>query len=142
MSVGHSLHAQPDGCKELHNGFGFQNPSWLCLSVEFQLRTFQFCVLRAILLCQPPHIKNQKNEKNNISLCTLVKKLTYHIVKNYTSRFRKFLVLSNFSWFLHLVPNTLSRIADVYYSWEELVTMVANFKTVITSAVCKKEDYI
>ena len=32
-------------------------------------------------------------------------------------------------------------IVDVYYSWEELVTMGASFKTVIISIVGKK-DYI
>ena len=34
------------------------------------------------------------------------------------------------------------RIVDVYYSWKELVTMVATFKTAIISVVCKKGDYI
>ena len=33
-------------------------------------------------------------------------------------------------------------IVDVYYSWEELVTMGASFKTVIISVACKRGDYI
>ena len=33
-------------------------------------------------------------------------------------------------------------IVDVYYSWEELVTMVVTFKTAIISVICKKGDYI
>ena len=34
------------------------------------------------------------------------------------------------------------RIVDVCYSWEELVTMGASFKTVIISVACEKGDYI
>ena len=33
-------------------------------------------------------------------------------------------------------------IVDVYYSWEELVSMRASFKTGIISVVCEKEDYV
>ena len=63
-------------------------------------------------------------------------------VKNYTEADSKFPSPAQFCLIPYLFPNILSRIVDVYYSWEELVNMDASFKTVIISVVCKKGDYI
>ena len=43
-------------------------------SMEFKLRTCQFCVLRAFPLCQRPHIKNKKNntQKKQVLSCGLL----------------------------------------------------------------------
>ena len=62
MPVEHTLHVQPKGYLEPHNeGWVSKTIS----SVGFELRTVQFCVLCAIPLCQPSHIKNKNNKKNN-----------------------------------------------------------------------------
>ena len=60
MSVEHTLHVQPKGYLGLHE-VGSQSPPLPIPSVGFELRTFQFCVLCATPLCQPPHMKNKKN---------------------------------------------------------------------------------
>ena len=36
-------------------------------SMEFKLRTCQFCVLHAFPLCQRPHMKNKKNNTQKTS---------------------------------------------------------------------------
>ena len=61
MSVGHTLHFQPEGYLDPHSKFGSQSASRPSPSVGFELRTFQFCVPSAISLCQPFYIKNKKN---------------------------------------------------------------------------------
>ena len=66
LSVEHTLQVQPEGYLEPHNDVGSQSPFRPSSSVGFELRTFQFCMLCAIPMCQPPHIKNKKNKKNNI----------------------------------------------------------------------------
>ena len=53
-----------------------------------------------------------------------------------------FLVLSSLAWFFYLLPNILSRIVYVYYSWEYIVSMRASIKTGIISVASKKGDYI
>ena len=60
LSVEHILHAQPEGYMELHEVVSQSSPL-SSPSLGFELRTFQFCVLCAIPLCQPPHMKNKKN---------------------------------------------------------------------------------
>ena len=70
------------------------------------------------------------------------KSLTNSSSNLHTSRFRSFLVLPSFGWFFYLVSNILSRIADVYYSWEYIVNISASIKTGIVSAASKKGDYI
>ena len=62
----HTLHVQPEGCLEPHNEVGSQSPSQPSPLVVFEMRTFQFCVLCAIPLCQPPHMKNKKNNIRKI----------------------------------------------------------------------------
>ena len=54
MSVKHTLHVKPEGYLEPYNEVGSQRPS--------QLKTFQFCVLYVIPLCQRPHMKSKKNK--------------------------------------------------------------------------------
>ena len=60
MSVEHTLHVQPEGYMEIHE---VASQSWPqpSPSLGFELRTFQFCVLCAIPLCQPSHMKHKKN---------------------------------------------------------------------------------
>ena len=62
----HILHVQPEGYQEPHNEVVSQSPSQPSPLVGFELTTFQFCVLPVTSLCQPPHMKNRKNKKNNI----------------------------------------------------------------------------
>ena len=57
-------------------------------------------------------------------------------------RFQSFLVLSSFGWAFYLVPNILSRIADVYYYWGNIVNISASIKTGIASVASKKGDFI
>ena len=60
LSVEYTLHVQPECYLEFHE-VRSQSPSRPSPVVGFELRTFQFCVLCAILLYQPPHMKNKKN---------------------------------------------------------------------------------
>ena len=46
------------------------------------------------------------------------------------------------SKFFSLLPNILSRMVGVYYSWEYMVNMSDSIKTGIISAVRKNGDYI
>ena len=66
FKVGHILHIQLEGYQEPHNKVGSRSPFLPSPLERFELRTFQFCVLHAILLCQTPRMKNKKNTKNNI----------------------------------------------------------------------------
>ena len=62
MSVKHTLHVKPEGYLEPYNKVGSQRPSQCSPLVGFQLKTFQFCVLYVIPLCQRPHMKSKKNK--------------------------------------------------------------------------------
>ena len=64
LSKEHTLHIQCESYLETHDEVRSQSPSQPSLLVELKLSTFQFGVLRAIPLCQPPHIKNKKIKKN------------------------------------------------------------------------------
>ena len=55
----HTLHVQPEGYQEPHNEVVSQSPSQPSPSAGFELRTFKFCVLRAMPLCQASHTKNK-----------------------------------------------------------------------------------
>ena len=65
LSVEHNLHVQPEGYQETHNEVGSQSSFQPSPLVGFELRTFKFCVLRAIPLCHALYMKNKKNKKSN-----------------------------------------------------------------------------
>ena len=59
LAVEHTLYIEPEGYEELHNEVGSQSPTQHSTLVGFELTTFQFCMLRVILLSQPSHMKNK-----------------------------------------------------------------------------------
>ena len=59
LTVEHTLHVQPEGYQESHNEVVSQRPSRPSPSARFELRTFKFCVLRAMVRYQASHIKNK-----------------------------------------------------------------------------------
>ena len=59
FAVEHTLDIEPEGYEELHNEVGSQSPTQHSTLVGFELTTFQFCMLRVILLSQPSHKKNK-----------------------------------------------------------------------------------